>query len=59
MNYIDVDAKYSHYLKEVGNCQYTGNNFVKAMFNEDCLAVAFTIYRPKVAIADPGRIKVK
>lgn len=56
---VDVDAKYSHFKQEVGNCLFTDNNFVKAMFSEDCLAVPFKIYRPKAAIADPGRIRVK
>jgi len=34
-------------------------NFVSALCNEDCLAIAVELERPDTAIADPSRIVVK
>ena len=38
---------------------FTHNNFVKAMFSEDCLGLLFQIHRPPASIADPGRIRIE
>jgi hypothetical protein len=56
---VELDNKYAYFKKEIGNCPLTHYNFVKAMFNEDCLAVSFLMERPNVAIADPGQIVIK
>ena len=54
----ELEKEYFKENEEIGKCFLSCNNFIGAMFEEDCLCICFNVSRSDLTIVDPTTLKI-